>query len=480
MVDPSPTELKPGVKIGPYMLRERLAEGGMGVVYVAEQSQPVRRKVALKVVKPGLSTKEIVARFDAERQALAMMDHPHIARVIDGGATDSGQPYFVMELVQGLPLNKYCDAKRLNTVQRLALFVKICRAVQHAHQKGIIHRDLKPSNVLVAEVDGEALPKVIDFGIAKAVNQKLSDETVYTQFSQLVGTPMYMSPEQVGFGVIDIDTRSDVYSLGVMLYELLTGSQPFDSEALKRSGFDAMRQIIREQEPLRPSRQLSTLKADEISTVAERRACDPRKLCSHLKGDLDWVCVKALVKDRDHRYSSPAELADDLERFLSGYPVLAGRPSTAYRAKKYLRRHKLALTAAAVVVFSMVLGTSFSVRYAIQARAAQKAAEASEALASRRLTLLQKEQSALRAEQQKLKDRAIYHARKAVELSPDNPNAWFCLAWVYVNAVGNGEEAAKAMRRSAHLAVNPFFKQVRLGKSCSWTGAAFAPGAHAR
>ena len=351
-----PVSEKNGAQIGRYKLREELAEGGMGVVYVAEQSQPVRRKVALKVIKPGMSTQDVVTRFEAERQALALMDHPNIARVIDGGVTESGLPYFVMELVQGLPITQYCNERHLNTVERLRLCVKVCQAVQHAHQKGIIHRDLKPSNVLVAEIDGEAAPKVIDFGVAKAINQKLSDHTVYTHFSQLVGTPLYMSPEQAGLGVLDIDTRSDVYSLGVMLYELLTGSTPFDPETLKQSSFDEMRRIIRDFEPARPSRQVSTLSAEALSTVSERRGLDPRKLSASLRGELDWIVMKCLEKDRNRRYESASSLAKDIERYLSDEPVEAGPPSAWYRLQKAVRRNKAAWATIAVLAVALTLG----------------------------------------------------------------------------------------------------------------------------
>ncbi len=344
-----PITEKPGTQIGPYKIRELLAEGGMGMVYVAEQSEPVRRKVALKIVKPGMASPNVVARFEAERQALAMMDHPNIARVFDGGATGPasgcpGQPYFVMELVRGIPITEYCDHHRLTTRQRLHVFLDVCRAVQHAHQKGVIHRDIKPSNVLVAEIDGAAVPKVIDFGVAKAISHKLSEQTVYTEFSQFIGTPLYMSPEQAGMGVVDIDTRSDVYSLGVLLYELLTGSTPFDRETLRAAAFDEWRRVIREDEPRRPSAAVSTLQAQALSTVAERRQSDPRNLCDALKGELDWLVMKALEKDRNRRYESAAELARDVERYLHDEPVQAYPPSVAYRLRKFTQRHKALLT----------------------------------------------------------------------------------------------------------------------------------------
>jgi serine/threonine protein kinase len=351
-----PIAEKLGSRIGPYKLREQLGEGGMGVVYVAEQTEPVKRKVALKVIKPGMDTRQVITRFEAERQALAMMDHPNIARVFDSGATDSGQPYFVMELVCGVPITEYCDEHTLSTNERLQIFLKVCRAVQHAHQKGVIHRDLKPSNVLVASIDGEAVPKVIDFGVAKAAGPKLTEETVYTQISQLVGTPPYMSPEQVELGVADIDTRSDIYSLGVLLYELLTGNTPFDSETLKQAGFDEMRRIIREDEPPRPSARVSTLKAEALSTFSAMRRSDPRRLSGELQGELDWLVMKALEKNRSRRYESASALAADIQRYLSGEPLEARPTSRLYRIAKYTRRHRALVASVTAILVALGIG----------------------------------------------------------------------------------------------------------------------------
>lgn len=351
---PGPTLI--GVQIGPYKLREQIGEGGMGVVFVAEQTEPVKRKVALKLIKPGMDSRQVVARFEAERQALAMMDHPNIAKVFDGGTSDAGQPYFVMELVQGLTITDYCDEHGLSTRERLQLFLQVCRAVQHAHLKGIIHRDLKPSNVLVPEIDGTAVPKVIDFGVAKAVNQGLTEQTLYTQFSQMVGTPLYMSPEQSGLGVIDVDTRSDIYSLGVLLYELLTGATPFDGESLKLAGFDEMRRIIREDDPPRPSVMVSTLDAQALSTVAHRRGSDPRKLSATLAGELDWIVMKCLEKERVRRYQKANDLACDVTRYLSDEPVGACPPSVSYRLRKFLRRNRVVITTGVLVLTALIGG----------------------------------------------------------------------------------------------------------------------------
>mgnify|MGYP000916168451 FL=1 len=312
----------PGAVIGPYKLLEEIGEGGMGVVYMAEQAHPIRRRVALKVIKPGMDSRQVLARFEAERQALALMDHHNIARVLDAGTTASGRPYFVMELVRGLPITDYCDRENLAIRDRLELFVLVCRAVQHAHQKGVIHRDLKPSNVLITVLDGVPVPKVIDFGIAKATGGGLTERTLFTGFHQLVGTPLYMSPEQADLSSADVDTRSDIYSLGVLLYELLTGCTPFDPETLRQAAFDEMRRILREEEPPRPSTRLSRL-GETLSTVSARRGSDPRRLDRAVRGELDWIVMKALEKDRRRRYETANDFAADVMRFLTDRPVEA-------------------------------------------------------------------------------------------------------------------------------------------------------------
>jgi serine/threonine protein kinase/tetratricopeptide (TPR) repeat protein len=362
----------PGTVLGPYKLLEQIGEGGMGLVFMAEQTRPVRRRVALKVLKPGMDTRQVVARFEAERQALALMDHPNIAKIHDAGATASGRPYFVMELVRGVPITEFCDRRRLTTRQRLELFVLVCQAVQHAHQKGIIHRDLKPSNVMVTLHDTVAVPKVIDFGIAKATTGPLTERTLFTNFAQLIGTPLYMSPEQAALSNVDVDTRSDIYSLGVLLYELLTGTTPFDKERLKEVGYDEMRRIIREEEPPRPSTRLSTL-GQAAHTVSTQRKSDPKRLSQLFRGELDWIVMKALEKDRNRRYESASAFAADVLRYLADQPVLACPPSVWYRLRKFTWRNKAALAAGALVLLALVLGTIISSWQAIQATRARDA-----------------------------------------------------------------------------------------------------------
>jgi serine/threonine protein kinase len=373
-VDPSPLTESPGTVIGPYKLLESIGEGGMGLVYMAEQQRPVRRKVALKIIKPGMDTRQVIARFEAERQTLALMDHPNIARVFDAGATESGRPYFVMELVRGIPITDYCDRDRLAIEDRLELFIRVCQAVQHAHQKGIIHRDLKPTNVLVTLIDGTAVPKVIDFGVAKAMGQSLTEKTVFTGFAQLIGTPLYMSPEQAEFSGADVDTRSDIYALGVLLYELLTGSTPFDQDTLRTVAYDEVRRIIREVEPPKPSTRISTLEAT-AATVSANRKSDPYTLGKLIRGELDWIVMKALEKDRNRRYETANGLAADLRRYLNYEPVEAGPPSALYRLRKYARRNRAVLATAALVALALVAGTVVSAWQAIRALRAEGLAE---------------------------------------------------------------------------------------------------------
>jgi len=339
---------KAGDRIGRYKLLQQIGEGGCGVVYMAEQEEPVRRRVALKVIKLGMDTKQVIARFEAERQALALMDHPNIAKVLEAGATETGRPYFVMELVRGIKITDFCDQNNLSTRERLDIFVQVCQAVQHAHQKGIIHRDLKPSNILVADHDGVPVPKIIDFGIAKATtDQRLTNKTLFTAFEQFIGTPAYMSPEQAKLSGLDVDTRTDIYSLGVLLYELLTGKTPLDQKELLAAGLDEMRRTICEKEPIRPSTRLSAMLEGERTTTAKHRHTDAPKLIHLLLGDLDWIVMKALEKDRARRYETANGLARDVQRYLTDEPVVARPPSKLYRFQKMARRNKLAFAAAA-------------------------------------------------------------------------------------------------------------------------------------
>jgi len=357
VLEPEPLE---SGRIGPYKLLEKLGEGGCGVVYMAEQERPVRRRVALKLIKVGMEARSVVARFEAEGQALALMDHANIAKVFDAGATDSGRPYLAMELVRGIPITEYCDQHQLSTQDRLELFIKVCWAIQHAHQKGIIHRDLKPSNILVTVNDGVAVPKVIDFGIAKAMSFKLTDKTLFTQFQALVGTPAYLSPEQADMSSVDVDTRSDIYSLGVLLYELLVGQTPFDPKEVLRDGLDALRQTIREKEAVKPSTRLKTMPAVEQTTMAQRRRTEGPKLIHQLRGDLDWIVMKCLEKDRGRRYDTANGVAMDVQRHLASEPVLARPPSRRYRLQKLVRRNRLVFLSGAAVSAALLLGTIVS------------------------------------------------------------------------------------------------------------------------
>jgi serine/threonine protein kinase/tetratricopeptide (TPR) repeat protein len=429
LVQRGPLAEGPGMRIGHYKILEEIGSGGFGVVYMAEQERPVRRKVALKIIKLGMDTKQVIARFEAERQALALMDHPNIARVLDAGATETGRPYFVMELVRGIPLTEFCDSRQLSPLERLELFVDVCHGVQHAHQKGVIHRDLKPSNVLVTLHDDKPVPKIIDFGIAKATAHRLTERTLFTEFRQFIGTPEYMSPDQAEISGPDIDTRSDVYSLGVILYELLTGTTPFDPQTLRTCGHAEMQRIIKEVEPPMPSTRVgalereggradtarsvasgngqgeravaaggppseeATIKLDRpprdvpaseagrssgaIDDIAHQRRVEPSGLRRLLRGDLDWIIMKAMEKDRSRRYQTAGEMASDVERYLSDRPVIAGPPSTRYRMRKFIRRHRLGVTAAMLIAAAMIIGTTLAITGQVQAtRQARRLREA--------------------------------------------------------------------------------------------------------
>ena len=410
----SPIVEKPGTQIGPYKLLQRIGEGGMGVVYMAEQTKPVKRRIALKIIKPGMDSGQVVARFEAERQALAMMDHPNIAKVLDAGATESGRPYFVMELVKGIPITQYCDENRLNAKQRLELFSLVCRGVQHAHQKGIIHRDLKPTNVLVAEYDHKPVPKIIDFGVAKATSQELTEKTLYTQFGQIVGTLDYMSPEQAKFNQLDIDTRSDIYSLGVLLYELLTGSTPIDKDRLRTSGLDEVLRIIREEDAPRPSTRLSS--SDTLPAIAANRNSDPRALAGQLREDLDWIVMKALAKERNERYQTAEAFAADIDRHLDDRPIEARRPSMLGRARRFVRRHKTTVAITTMAACAILLAASLgTVAYLGKLKQAKQEAVLAETRADAERTRLETERKRVAREVSLPQVKALMDERRLFE-----------------------------------------------------------------
>jgi serine/threonine protein kinase len=367
-----------GGQIGRYKLLSVLGEGGMGIVYLAEQKHPIRRQVALKIIKPGMDSKRVIARFEAERQALALLDHPNIAHVYDAGTTEAGRPYFVMEYVKGLSITEHCDRHKLTIEDRLDLFRQVCHAVHHAHQKGIIHRDIKPSNILISTQDDQAVPKIIDFGVAKALAQPLTEITLVTEQGQLFGTPEYMSPEQADMTNEDIDTRSDIYSLGVLLYVLLTGVLPFDSATFREGGIEHIRQVIRETDPKTPSTCLSSL-GEEAKKVAQSRRIEVAALAKCLHKELEWIPLKAMRKERSERYRSASEFADDIENYLKGAPLIAGPPSTVYRLKKFVRRNRALVTGVAAVLAVLVVGVVVSTLFALRA---QRQARISEAVSS--------------------------------------------------------------------------------------------------
>ncbi len=477
-IDHAPISERTGSTIGCYKLLEQIGEGGFGVVFMAEQQKPIQRKVALKVIKPGMDTREVVARFEAERQALALMDHPNIARVFDAGATESGRPYFAMELVKGIPITDYCDKTHLTPEERLRLFVSVCNAVQHAHQKGIIHRDIKPSNVLVTLHDSKPVVKVIDFGVAKAINQRLTERTLFTKFAQLVGTPMYMSPEQAELSGLDVDTRTDVYSLGVLLYELMTGVTPFDKKRLSEAGYDEVRRIIREEDPPKPSTKINTL-GDSATNISMHRRMEPKRLSAWLKGDVDWIVMRALEKERTRRYETAKDLASDILRHLSHEPVDASPPSLPYRTRKFVRRHRIgvAATTAAVLFVALLVSAGWHVS---RAELEKRATQAEKALIDRKLRDQERENA----------DRLAQEARKREESDKERQLAERHardLKWLMEEALPDIETLKNAQRwqeafQLAQRAREKFpddkrVQQAALDVTCAWSVVTDPPGA---
>ena len=468
----------PGTTIGRYKLLEKIGEGGMAVVYMAQQEQPIRRKVALKIIKLGMDTRQVIARFEAERQALALMDHPSIAKVLDAGATDTGRPYFVMELVQGVSITEYCDQNKLSTKERLDLFIQVCNAVQHAHQKGVIHRDIKPTNVMVTQRDGTPMPKIIDFGIAKATNQRLTEKTLFTRYAHIIGTPAYMSPEQAELSNLDIDTRSDIYSLGVLLYELLTGTTPFTEEELRKAGYVEMTRIIREQEPLRPSTRLTQMQA--------RTSCQIRNPKSKIENDLDWIAMKSLEKARDRRYDNASSLALDVQRHLDSQPILARAPSTVYSLRKFLYRNRSRVTAIAAglaiilpLVVTLLIWSQRQRKLSIEVSSRQKTVlhqamklHLSEDLATDLVELKSLLDSKYVGSDARLvydgilanaRDKVSYYTSE-IERNPEDANNYFYRAQFY-DLLGAREEALSGMTQYTRVASRGWSSDFRFGSA---------------